>query len=53
MFSITRLRNLSGGKGAGVFYWEPAATPGYNGGYNKGAWQSDMKPTIALDGFIN
>ncbi|MGG1313079.1 glycoside hydrolase family 53 protein [Cohnella laeviribosi] len=49
----TKVRNLSGGKGLGVFYWEPEATPGYNGGYNKGAWQSDMKPTIALEGFLN
>ncbi|WP_376775348.1 glycoside hydrolase family 53 protein [Cohnella nanjingensis] len=49
----TKIRNLSGGKGAGVFYWEPEATPGYNGGYNKGAWQADMKPTVALEGFLN
>jgi arabinogalactan endo-1,4-beta-galactosidase len=49
----TKIRNLPGGKGLGVFYWEPQATPGYNGGYNKGAWQSDMKPTIALEGFLN
>jgi arabinogalactan endo-1,4-beta-galactosidase len=49
----TKVRNISGGKGAGVFYWEPEATPGYNGGYNKGAWQADRKPTIALDGFLN
>ncbi len=49
----TKVRNISGGKGAGVFYWEPQATPGYNGGYNKGAWQANMKPTIALDGFLN
>ncbi|WIV21274.1 glycosyl hydrolase 53 family protein [Paenibacillus polygoni] len=49
----TEFRNISGGKGLGVFYWEPQATPGYNGGYNKGAWQADGKPTIALDGFLN
>ncbi|MBO9596981.1 MAG: glycosyl hydrolase 53 family protein [Cohnella sp.] len=49
----TKVRNISGGKGLGVFYWEPEATPGYNGGYNKGAWQADMKPTIALEGFLN
>lgn len=48
-----KVRNLSGGKGQGVFYWEPQSTPGYNNGYNKGAWSSDMKPTIALEGFIN
>ncbi|PLT44735.1 arabinogalactan endo-1,4-beta-galactosidase [Paenibacillus pasadenensis] len=49
----TKIRNISGGKGLGVFYWEPQSTPGYNGGYNKGAWQADGKPTIALDGFLN
>lgn len=49
----TKIRNISGGKGLGVFYWEPESTPGYNGGYTKGAWGSDMKPTVALDGFLN
>ncbi|WP_138495009.1 glycoside hydrolase family 53 protein [Paenibacillus pinistramenti] len=49
----TKVRNLSGGNGLGVFYWEPEATPGYNGGYNMGAWQSDGKPTAALEGFLN
>jgi len=49
----TKIRNISGGKGLGVFYWEPQATPGYNGGYNKGAWQSNGQPTIALEGFLN
>lgn len=48
-----KLRSISGGKGQGVFYWEPQATPGYNGGYSKGAWNSNMRPTIALEGFIN
>lgn len=47
------VRNISGGKGLGVFYWEPQAFPGYNNGYNKGAWNADGKPTIALEGFIN
>ncbi|WP_246096572.1 glycoside hydrolase family 53 protein [Paenibacillus sinopodophylli] len=49
----TKIRNITGGNGLGVFYWEPQATPGYNGGYNKGAWQADGKPTIALEGFLN
>lgn len=47
----TKVRGLAGGTGLGVFYWEPEATPGYNAGYNKGAWQADGKPTIALEGF--
>ena len=49
----TKMRNIAGGNGLGVFYWEPQATPGYNGGYSKGAWQADGKPTIALEGFLN
>ena len=32
----------------GVFYWEPEAPKGYNGGYEMGAF-ADGKPTIALD----
>ncbi|WP_025678997.1 arabinogalactan endo-beta-1,4-galactanase [Paenibacillus massiliensis] len=48
-----KVRNLSGGRGKGVFYWEPAATPGYNDGYNKGAWGTDGRPTQALEGFLN
>ncbi|MEJ9219627.1 glycosyl hydrolase 53 family protein [Paenibacillus glucanolyticus] len=47
----TKVRGLSGGTGLGVFYWEPEAAPGYNAGYNKGAWQADGKPTLALEGF--
>lgn len=32
----------------GIFYWEPEAPKGYNGGYEMGAF-SDGSPTIALD----
>lgn len=34
----------------GIFYWEPQAPPGYNGGYNKGCFV-DGTPTQALDPF--
>ena len=34
----------------GVFYWEPQAPPGYNGGYNKGCFV-DGAPTVALNPF--
>lgn len=34
----------------GIFYWEPEATPGYNGGYNLGCFEND-RPTVALDAF--
>ena len=32
----------------GVFYWEPEAPDGYNGGYGLGSFSSGA-PTIALD----
>ena len=34
----------------GVFYWEPEAPAGYNGGYDKGCFV-DGRPTEALDAF--
>lgn len=34
----------------GVFYWEPEAPAGYNGGYDKGAF-ANGRPTEALDAF--
>lgn len=34
----------------GIFYWEPEAPAGYNGGYNKGCF-ADGTPTQALDVF--
>lgn len=49
----TKVRSISGGKGLGVFYWEPESPPGYNGGYSMGAWGTDGKPTAALEGFLN
>ncbi len=35
----------------GVFYWEPEAPAGYNGGYNLGCFDNDA-PTVALDAFV-
>lgn len=34
----------------GIFYWEPEAPNGYNGGYNLGCFENDA-PTVALDAF--
>lgn len=34
----------------GIFYWEPQAPNGYNGGYNLGCFDNDS-PTVALDAF--
>lgn len=36
----------------GIFYWEPEAPGGYNGGYNKGCF-IDGAPTAALNCFKN
>ena len=38
------------GRCDGIFYWEPEAPAGYNGGYGLGAF-ADGKPTAALDPF--
>ena len=34
----------------GIFYWEPEAPAGYNGGYDKGCFTGGT-PTAALDPF--
>jgi len=36
------------GRGLGVFYWEPES---FTQHYDRGAWQPDGKPTIAMDAF--
>lgn len=36
----------------GIFYWEPEAPAGYNGGYSKGCFDNSQ-PTVALDAFKN
>lgn len=47
---IKKVRSVSGGKGLGVFYWEPQC---YNwAGYGKGAWSTNGRPTIAMDAFL-
>lgn len=40
---------VPGGKGLGIFYWEPES---YTQHYNRGMWQPDGKPTVALDAFL-
>lgn len=35
----------------GIFYWEPEAPAGYNGGYKKGCFDGGQ-PTVALDAFL-
>lgn len=49
---INKTRSLSGGKGLGVFYWEPESYNNWQG-YTKGAFGSNGRPTVALDAFLN
>ncbi|HOQ00094.1 MAG TPA: glycosyl hydrolase 53 family protein [Acetivibrio clariflavus] len=48
---LQKVASVPSGKGLGVFYWEPQC---YNwAGYGKGAWNSNGRPTIALDAFLS
>ena len=48
---LKKVNSVSGGKGLGVFYWEPQC---YNwAGYGKGVWNPNGKPTVALDAFLS
>ncbi|HEX2958219.1 MAG TPA: glycosyl hydrolase 53 family protein [Chitinispirillaceae bacterium] len=50
---IVKMRSIKNQMGLGVMYWEPQAGPGYNRGYNLGAWGTNNQPTEALKGFID
>ncbi|HEY4300106.1 MAG TPA: glycosyl hydrolase 53 family protein [Candidatus Didemnitutus sp.] len=47
---IAKVRSVSGGKGLGVFYWEPECHDNWRG-YRMGAFARDGRPTKALDAF--
>lgn len=48
---LKKVASLPGGKGLGVFYWEPQC---YNwASYGKGAWNTNGRPTIAMDAFLS
>jgi arabinogalactan endo-1,4-beta-galactosidase len=49
---ISKTKSVSGNNGLGVFYWEPES---YNNwlGYGLGAFDSNGRPTIALNAFLN
>ncbi len=49
-YLIDNAKNQKDGFCKGVFYWEPQAPAGYNGGYTKGAFAKG-RPTKALDAF--
>lgn len=46
------IEKMMGADVEGIFYWEPEAPNGYNGGYNLGCFDNDA-PTVALDAFLN
>ncbi|AMR33564.1 arabinogalactan endo-1,4-beta-galactosidase [Mucilaginibacter sp. PAMC 26640] len=48
---ITKNNSLAGGKGVGVFYWEPEAYNNWQG-YGLGAFDASGKPTAAMDAFL-
>lgn len=50
---LSKLRAVKNNMGLGILYWEPQAGPGYNSGYNLGAWGANGRPTTALKGFID
>ncbi len=47
---IAQSKAIEGNQCLGVFYWEPQASPGWNG-YTLGAFDTKGKPTVALDAF--
>lgn len=49
-FIVDLMNKVNAAGGIGVFYWEPQA---YNWcGYGKGAWNTNGRPTVALDAFL-
>lgn len=49
---IAKTKLVTGGKGTGVFYWEPQCYGNWQG-YSLGAFDNSGKPTIAMDAFKN
>jgi len=49
---ITKTKSVTGGKGTGVFYWEPQCYGNWQG-YALGAFDNSGKPTVAMDAFKN
>lgn len=43
---------MTGGKGTGVFYWEPQCYGNWQG-YSLGAFDNNGMPTVAMDAFKN
>lgn len=49
---IAKTKSVTGGRGKGVFYWEPQAYGNWQG-YTLGAFNNNGRPTIALNAFRN
>jgi arabinogalactan endo-1,4-beta-galactosidase len=50
-FIVDLMNKVNSAQGMGVFYWEPQA---YNWcGYSKGAWNTNGRPTVAIDAFLD
>jgi arabinogalactan endo-1,4-beta-galactosidase len=47
---IAKTKSVAGGKGLGVFYWEPECHNNWHR-YTKGAFTDDGRPSIALEAF--
>jgi arabinogalactan endo-1,4-beta-galactosidase len=47
---INAVKSVPNNKGLGVIYWEPEGEKTWSG-YQLNAWQTDGKPSIALDAF--
>jgi arabinogalactan endo-1,4-beta-galactosidase len=50
--TINAVRNVPNQKGLGVIYWEPEGEKTWSG-YQLNCWQSNGKPSLALDAFRN
>jgi arabinogalactan endo-1,4-beta-galactosidase len=50
--TINALKKVPNKKGLGVIYWEPEGEKSWSG-YSLSAWQSNGKPSTALDAFKN
>ena len=49
---VHKVKAVSGGKGLGVFYWEPESYNNWQG-YGLGAFDNTGKPTVAMNAFLD
>ena len=51
-FIVYMIEKTRQAQGLGVFYWEPIAYSPFTS-YDKGAWDTDGSPSVAMDAFLN